>query len=263
MGSLCCMSPFARTSPASSAADVTVHRVRKAYEQVSDQLRELIVSGHVHPGDRLPSEASLSQQFGVSRATVREALRVLAAQSLITTSKGATGGSFISLPTTDHISNFISSNIGLLSQTESISLDDFLELREFLEVPAARLAAGRHSASADERIAGAIPDRPLELSAVEQFVHNRDFHLAVVFATQNTLLVISAQPIFSAMQTSLQRSDLGRKFHQQVNEDHRQIAAAITSGDEDTAGEAMLHHLGNLRPHYERAWSAARIGRRR
>lgn len=255
------MSPSASTPSPSATAPVTVQRVRKAYEQVADQLRELIVSGRVRPGDRLPNEATLSEQFGVSRATVREALRVLAAQSLITTSKGATGGSFVCLPTTDHISNFISSNIGLLSQTESISLEDFLELREFLEVPAARLAAARRGSSEDEQIADAIPERPLEMDTVEQFVYNRDFHLAVVSASQNTLLVIAAQPIFSAMQTSLQRSVLGRKFHQQVNQDHHRIAEAIAAGDEHAAGEEMRRHLANLRPTYERAWSSADSGR--
>ena len=56
---------------------VRVERVRKAYEQVADQLRELILNGSITPGQRLPNEAALSVQFGVRRATVREALRVL------------------------------------------------------------------------------------------------------------------------------------------------------------------------------------------
>lgn len=238
---------------------VKLNRVRKAHEQIADQLRQLIVSGQLQPGDRLPNEASLTEQFGVSRATVREALRVLAAQSLITTSKGSTGGSFVTLPDPNHISDFISSNIGLLSQAESISLEDFLELREFLEVPAARLAALRHGGPEREQIDEAIPEHPLELGTVEQFVHNRHFHLAVVEASRNTLLVIAAQPLFSAMQASLQRSALDAEFHQQVNEDHRRIAAAIAAGDEETAGEEMRRHLANLRPTYERAWGPASL----
>ena len=72
---------------------VPIARVRKAYEQVADQIRELIMTGAISPGQRLPNEAALTAQFGVSRATVREALRVLAAQNLIRTSKGSTGGS--------------------------------------------------------------------------------------------------------------------------------------------------------------------------
>jgi DNA-binding FadR family transcriptional regulator len=231
-----------------------VRRVRKAYEQVADQLRELIVSGEVTPGHRLPNEAALSVQFGVSRATVREALRVLATQNLIRTTKGATGGSFVILPTADHISDFLSSNISLLSQTETVSLDEFLELREFLEVPAARLAARRHSDEELERMRAAIPEDTANLGTEEQFIHNKDFHSQVVLASGNTLLSIAAQPIFSVLQTNLSRSTLGRRFHDQINHDHRAIAAAIAAGDEERAAEEMRTHLGYLRPFYEKAW---------
>ena len=231
-----------------------VQRVRKAYEQVADQLRELIVSGEITPGHRLPNEAALSVQFGVSRATVREALRVLATQNLIRTTKGATGGSFVILPTADHISDFLSSNISLLSQTERVSLDEFLELREFLEVPAARLAARRHTPEALERLQAAIPGQPRDLGTEEQFIYNKDFHSQVVLASENTLLSIAVQPIFSVMQTNLSRSALGRRFHDQINDDHRAIAAAIAAGDEDAAAEGMHRHLAYLRPFYEKAW---------
>jgi DNA-binding FadR family transcriptional regulator len=231
-----------------------VQRVRKAYEQVADQLRELIVSGRFSPGHRLPNEAALSVQFGVSRATVREALRVLATQNLIRTTKGATGGSFVILPTADHISEFLSSNISLLSQAESVSLDEFLELREFLEVPAARLAARRHSDEEAEGLQAAIPEAHGDLDTQEQFIHNKDFHSRVVLASGNTLLSIAAQPIFSVLQTNLSRSTLGRRFHDQINADHRAIAAAIAAGDEDAAGEEMRRHLTYLRPFYEKAW---------
>ena len=71
------------------AQDAPIHRVKKAYEQVHDQLRDLIVRGELPRGQRLPNEAVLASQFGVSRGTVREALRVLAAQNLIRTAKGA------------------------------------------------------------------------------------------------------------------------------------------------------------------------------
>src|SRR5919206_988469 len=99
----------ARQRRVTAGAVPAVQRVRKAYEQVADQLRELITSGELAPGQRLPSEAALAVQFGVSRATIREALRVLLTQNLIRTTKGAHGGSFVNLPTVDHISAFLSS----------------------------------------------------------------------------------------------------------------------------------------------------------
>ena len=238
---------------------VPLRRVRKAYEQVADQLRELIFSGVLRPAQRLPSEAALASQFGVSRATIREALRVLSAHDLIRTTQGASGGSFVTVPTVAHVSDSLLANINLLSQARDVSLDDFLEVREFLEVPAARLAALRCAPDDIEALRGAVPDKPLTLSTEEQFVHNRDFHSALVMASGNQLLAIATQPVFSVLQTNLQRSALGRKFHQTINDDHRRILAAVEAGDADAAAAEMHRHLEFLGPMYEKAW---RYGRR-
>ncbi len=233
---------------------VPIRRVRKAYEQVADQLRELIISGQLGPSQRLPSEAELAAQFGVSRPTVREALRLLSARSLIRTAKGASGGNFVTLPTVDHIQESLSSNIRLLSQTEYVSLGEFLEAREFLEIPAARLAAQRRSGDDIESLRAAIPPQPLDLSTEEQFIYNKDFHSAILVSSNNALLSIATRPIFSALQTNLKRSALGRQFHQRVNDDHRALLAAIEAGDEIAAAEQMQQHLAFLRPMYEEVW---------
>jgi GntR family transcriptional repressor for pyruvate dehydrogenase complex len=248
----------ARTSKIRAVpADPTVmpvRRVRKAYEQVNDQLRELIVSGELAPGERLPNEAVLAREFGVSRATVREALRILTAQNLIRTTKGAGGGSYVTLPTVDHISEFVRGNLNLLSEADHVTLEEFLELRELIEVPAARLAAMRASNADVERLRESIPDQPLGMTTKEQFVYNKGFHTVIVEASANTLLYIATQPVFTVLQTHLARSSLGRSFHLSINEHHRRIFAAIEAGDADAAAAEMHEHLEYLRPAYERAW---------
>lgn len=254
-----------RRSPALRAVErtpgtVPVERVRKAYEQVADQLRDLIVSGELRPGDRLPNEAVLARDFGVSRATVREALRVLAAQNLIRTAKGAAGGSYVTKPTVDHISTFLHANINLLTESESVTLEELLEARELLEIPAARLAAARRRDEDLERLREAVPESVLNLSRGEQFTYNRDFHSTIIETSDNALLFIAAQPIFSVLQTNLARSALGRQFHKAINEHHVKIIDAIDAGDVDGAGEEMRLHLEYLRPWYERAWRHA-VGR--
>jgi GntR family transcriptional repressor for pyruvate dehydrogenase complex len=240
-----------------------VRRVRKAYEQVNDQLRELIVSGELAPGERLPNEAVLAREFGVSRATVREALRILTAQNLIRTTKGAGGGSYVTLPTVDHISEFLRGNLNLLSESEYVSLEEFLEIRELIEVPAARLAATRSSAHDLERLRKSIPEQPLGMTTQEQFVYNKGFHTAIVEACANTLLYIAAQPVFTVLQTHLARSSLGRGFHRSINEHHHRILGAIEAGDADGAAREMQAHLEYLRPAYERAWRHAVSMRKR
>ncbi|MDX6473704.1 MAG: hypothetical protein QOK22_2520 [Gaiellaceae bacterium] len=233
---------------------IAVTRVLKAYEQIAEQLRDLILGGELAAGDRLPTEAALAQQFGVSRATVRESLRVLAAQSLIRTAKGSGGGSYVTLPSIDHLSEFIRSHFDLLTASDDLSLDDFLEVRMLLEVPAARLAARRRDSSTLERLAAAIPEEPLELTMQEQFVFNKSFHTIVLEACENKLLYVSAQPVFSVLQRALARSNLSTAFHRGINEHHRKIADAIAEGDADRAGDQMRLHLEELHPEYEKAW---------
>lgn len=230
----------------------------KQYEVVAERLRQRVVLGDLQPGERLPNEAALATDFGVSRATVREALRVLAAQSLIRTSKGAGGGSYVTLPSVDGVSDFVESSITILSDAEDVTLEELLEARELLEVPAARLAAARRSEAELERLRDAIPDEPLRLGTQRQFVYNQDFHLVVIEACRNALLAIAAQPVFAVLQRNLARSKLGARFHRTINEHHRAIAAAIEVGDADTAGDEMYGHLEYLRPYYERAWRRSR-----
>jgi DNA-binding FadR family transcriptional regulator len=230
----------------------------KQYELVAERLRQRVVHGELQPGERLPNEAVLATDFGVSRATVREALRVLATQSLIRTSKGAGGGSYVTLPSVDGVSEYVQSSISLLADADDVTLEELLEARELLEVPAARLAAERRTEEELERLRDAIPDEPLRLGTQRQFVYNQDFHLAVIDGCRNALLAIAAQPVFAVLQRNLARSKLGARFHRTINEHHRAIAAAIEAGDADAAGGEMYDHLEYLRPYYERAWRSAR-----
>jgi DNA-binding FadR family transcriptional regulator len=230
----------------------------KQYELVAERLRQRVVHGELQPGERLPNEAVLATDYGVSRATVREALRVLATQSLIRTSKGAGGGSYVTLPSVNGVSEYVQSSISLLADADDVTLEELLEARELLEVPAARLAAERRTEEELERLRDAIPDEPLRLGTQRQFVYNQDFHLAVIDGCRNALLAIAAQPVFAVLQRNLARSKLGARFHRTINEHHRAIAAAIEAGDADAAGGEMYDHLEYLRPYYERAWRSAR-----
>jgi DNA-binding FadR family transcriptional regulator len=226
----------------------------KAYEPVADVLHGRVVGGELEPGSRLPTEAMLAVEFGVSRATVREALRLLAAQNRVRTAKGATGGSYVTVPSAGHLSASLRSGIGLLAESRDVSLEELLEARQLLEVPAARLAAVRRRETDLERLREAIPGRPLELEAQEQFAFNSDFHSVVLEASGNVLLAIAAQPVFDVLQTRLVRSNLGVRFHRTINAHHRSIAAAIEAGDADAAGGEMHDHVEFLRPFYEKAW---------
>jgi len=232
-------------------------RAGKAYEAAADRLRAQILDGALPRGTRLPTESVLAAELGVSRATVREALRLLAAQGLVRTSKGARGGSYVTAPSPGHISESLRSGLDLLAVADDLTLEELLEARELLEVPAARLAAKRRSLEHLQRLRGSIPERPLALASGEQFALNRDFHSVVIEASGNTLLRIAAQPVFLVLQTHLARSQLGRRFHRAINDHHRSIASAIEAGRARAAEQEMRAHLRFLRPFYEQAWRYA------
>jgi DNA-binding FadR family transcriptional regulator len=250
-------------SKARQAAEVAVTsgvfpRRKKAYEVVSAMLLDQIVRGERADGDRLPSETVLADEFGVSRATIREALRSLTARDLIRTAKGTGGGSYVQVPSIAHVSESLHTSLNLLSSAQYVTVEELLEARELLEVPAARLAAVRHSDSDVERLNEAIRNGGPRVDADQEFARNSDFHAIILDTCGNTLLTIAAQPVFAVLMTGFARSSLTARFHHAVREQHRDIAEAIGRGESDRAGELMHEHLEYLRPTYETLSAQAR-----
>jgi DNA-binding FadR family transcriptional regulator len=231
-----------------------VRRVRKAYEQVYDQLQDLILSGQLAQGHRLPNEAQLASSFGVSRSTIREALRLLVAENLIRTAKGAGGGSFVTLPTVDHVSEFLERNFELLSLTDDVTLPEFLEARELIEVFAVRQAAVRRTTTHIESLRATLVPGDSPLPVQEQYMRNKEFHSVLVDACGNALLRISAQPIFFVLHTHLRRSTLAPDFPRKVCAEHSHILEAIEAGDPELAEMRMRAHLQDLAHVYAGIW---------
>ena len=236
-------------------------RSTKVYEGVARELRAMILRGELAPGERLPRESDMAEQFGVSRASVREALRLCAGQDLIHTAEGATGGSFVARPSSGRISDSLRSNLDLLMEAQEITLDELLEMRLVLEVPAARFAAQRRTDDEVQRLERSSPLELLELSATDQLHHNEEFHSILIEASGNAMLSIAARPIFAVIQRNMRRSALDQAFHRAINEHHRRIAAAVAARDPRAAEREMRAHLEFLRPFYQRAWRDARTAR--
>lgn len=233
-----------------------LRRIGPAYEQIQAQLRDAIVSGEIGQGARLPTEADLASAFGVSRATVREALRGLSAEGLIVTTKGPTGGSFVAQPSIGQVTDQFRTGMSLIARSNDLSLDDFHDLRRFLEVPACRLAAERRTEEDLTRLRASAPvgARDLALSTEASYLHAKDFHDLVVETAHNPLLTIATEPVFMITQTRLNRNKLTPAFHKRSNADHREIVDAIADGDGDAAAKLMERHLDFVRKHYRNAW---------
>lgn len=235
---------------ARTESPLLVSRVRPAYQQVADQLRELILDGKLCAGDRLPSEADLGSQFGVSRSTVREALRALASRDLIHTTRGPAGGTFISQVKVEKISDYLEASIGLLSGDKRVTVQEMLEARDVLEVPAARLAAERRQACHLEAMRAAIEREMTTRGRSDRFAEHRDFHQVIVEASGNVLLGMMNEPVFRVLQAKFLRPTVPEGFWATVDHDHAAILTAIGDRDAPAAGLLMAEHLVALRDAY-------------
>jgi DNA-binding FadR family transcriptional regulator len=243
----------------SSATRLSIERIRPAYEQVADRLRTLISDGEMKPGERLPNEGDLAGMFGVSRSTVREAIRVLSSQRLLVTVRGVAGGTFVTRPDAAHISDVLLSGLSVLVTTQTVPIAELLESRTVLEVPAARLAAARRT-DADVATLDALARKPHHDAG--GFPDHRDFHMAVLDASGNGLLSALARPLFLVLEEAIVRLDLTTELMARTDDDHVAIFEAIRDGDADGAGQTMERHLADLHVAWD-GWLAASARRKK
>ena len=217
------------------------------YQRVADELRSRILNGEFRAGDRLPVEKDLAGHYGVGRSTVREALRLLSSQDLLTSTRGVQGGTFVKNPEPGKISEFLEATVGFLAAGEQVTVEELLDVRAILEVPAARMAAQRHD-----------PDEGSELEALAlptedvagSFNRNRLFHVTLLKASGNRLLEVVALPVFDVLRDRFRRYDGGPEFWSFVDGDHAEIAKAVISGNVEQAEQAMTGHLERLNTVY-------------
>ena len=222
---------------------------RPAYQQVAETLRRQILDGELEPGQRLPVEGDLSEQLGVSRSTLREALRSLASQNLVITRRGVNGGSFVTHPLTSDVSDMLATSLEWLTMAEQVTVSELLEAREMLEVPASGLAAQRRTANVLEEMEASLPDTPRDLFPT--FEASRNFHVLIVNASGNRLLETMTRPLFVVLQTRFLRDRAPKSFWKRVDDEHRNIYTAIADGDRPAAEYEMREHLHHLRRMYE------------
>lgn len=237
--------------PAVDNAGLIFDRVRPAYTQVSDQLMERILDGSLAAGDRLSPEGELATAFGVSRSTMREALRVLASRDLITTVRGAAGGSFIAHAEAKQVSAYLETSFGLMSGSDDISLDQMLEARELIEVPAARLAAERREQTHLDQLREAIESEKRGGGRGEKFERHKHFHGIVLEASGNSLFTLVNEPVFQVLRARFWRPELPANHWDIVDRDHTEIVQLIEDRDRDGVATAMREHLERIRPAYQ------------
>jgi GntR family transcriptional repressor for pyruvate dehydrogenase complex len=213
--------------------------VSPAYEAVVERLSKAVALGFILPGERLPSERTLAERLGVSRVTVREALRVLQGAGVLATRGGSSGWTVVSAHGAD--------GRPLVSADDSgASIEAVFEFRVAVESMAARLAATRRT---DEEIALLTQHHEALGRSVNVGGFRRAdsaFHLTVADIAANPLIRRSVfEARAAAFATLDQRPYEVRRASSSA--DHARILAAITAGAPDDAERAMIDHLERAR----------------
>jgi GntR family transcriptional repressor for pyruvate dehydrogenase complex len=213
-----------------------------AYQQLADELRAEITSGRLQPGERLPPEPELCVKIGVSRSTVREALRLLASQHLIVTTRGVTGGSFVAHPDAGQLAEGLSTGFALLAHSAAVGLVDLLELRRALEVPAAGLAALRRTDAHLTELRGAFFNPALDDLDTMLSAHSA-FHRTLAKATGNPLFELVGRPLYQASYGEEVFAGLPEDYWARIDADHRELVERLASRDAEGATRAAAEHL--------------------
>ncbi|WP_281857546.1 FadR/GntR family transcriptional regulator [Litoreibacter halocynthiae] len=208
--------------------------------QIATSIRDAIIAGDLIVDTRLPSEAELAEQFKVSRPTVREALKRLAAQALIRTQRGATGGAFVNhLKYPDAYAQQITTSTLLLSMNE-VSIATACEARFALERACTRLSAERRSADhlATMRAEMFRQSQP-GLSDEAFCASDVAFHRALVDGAQNPVMSYQLAGAVEAMQPLMNMITFTARSREKIVALHGQIADALEAQNAADADAAL------------------------
>lgn len=218
---------------------------KRASEMIYDQIRKMILSGELRPGDRLPSERHLMDRLKRSRPTIREALRMLEREGFIHTIAGSNGAVVQQVSPQQ-----VERGINALLKTDTITLHQLAEMRLAVESEAVAWAAKRCTPEDLEYIGGLVDEMERCIEDKAQFVAlDLKFHGAVARASQNQAAYIIVRVLRESVKTELNQAEntcspMGTlTMNRKISYMHRCIYNALVQHDPVAAKQAMQLHL--------------------
>ncbi|MEM7177503.1 MAG: GntR family transcriptional regulator [Pseudomonadota bacterium] len=225
--------------------------------QIAEEIREMILDGRLAVDDRLPGEQELATRFGVSRPSIREALKRLAAQNLIRTRRGASGGNFINRMGWRQARDQFEATATMLVVLGEVDPATLAEARLSLLTACAPLAAKR-------RVAADLDAMRAEVAVQESTVSDEDFcasdvryYRALVEAARNPVLSVQMGSVIEAIQPLLNMIIYRARDRQLIAARHRLLTQALAARD----AEAMVTVLTELNDDTARLVSEAQDAR--
>jgi GntR family transcriptional regulator, transcriptional repressor for pyruvate dehydrogenase complex len=211
------------------------------YSEVASQIHRLIADGRLKPGDRLPSERELAEVFGVSRSSVRDAIRVLEMRGLVEPKHGE--GTLVRQVPLDAI---VSPLADVLTASKDLTAELF-DMRRILEPPVARAAAVRATPEDLEALDQILERQALRVRAGEVAIaEDNEFHYRIATAAKNRVVLRVIDVVMDLLRESRVRWLQGPGRAHSSLAGHRRILDAIRRRDPDGAAEAMRVHVEEI-----------------
>lgn len=219
-------------------------RPGRASDEVVAQIKAAFFDG-MTSGDRVGTELELAERFGVSRVTIRDAIRTLEVQGIVEVKVGAGGGLRIADADPDRFADALSVQLHLAG----VSRHEVVEAMQTLEPLTARLAAERADPDDLSRLREAISRAESHRGEPRVYTESAlDFHLVVAEASHNRALRASVRALRSVQELTFE-ADSSRERADGIASAHGRITEAIAAGDADAAEQAMRTHLAALGRH--------------
>jgi GntR family transcriptional repressor for pyruvate dehydrogenase complex len=219
-------------------SDFTPVNTGRISAEIVDQIKSAIRDGRLGPGDQLPAERELTKQLGVSRVSVRDALRMLEAHGLIEVKVGARGGAFVTTPEP----SLVSEGFADMLRMSDVTPADVTEMRLVFELAMLPLAVERATEADLDELAAICDASEAEGYTV---VRSAEFHTRLAQCTHNDALGLFAQSFHQPLLRSLQvAKSVAPEMGGEGTIEHRELIEAMRERDVARAVTIMSAHLG-------------------
>lgn len=219
-------------------------KTKRAFEEIADQIRELIYAGVFRPGHKLPPERELASQFNAGRMAVREALRTLEHSGLIYIKQGSFGGAFIK----EIDSTVIKKSISDMMNIGNVTVQDLTEVRLGIESAIIDLAVARRSKEDLALLRKNLEDTEQQiLKEIRPSESNIQFHLLLAKASKNSLFEVIIESIMAVMHSFLVSIEPDKEYLTRILNSHKGIYEAILDKNRSLARSTMERHLFDIK----------------
>ncbi|RDE18816.1 FadR family transcriptional regulator [Motiliproteus coralliicola] len=222
-------------------------------KQIAEQIRSAILEGRLRVDERLPTEEELAARFEVSRPTIREALKRLAAQNLVRSKRGPAGGTFITRPTESELRTTLANSTTLMVTLGEFDIESITEARREMEGACLKLAIERRTEQHLEQLDQELAYQQQSISDEEFCASDVRFHRLIIDATANPVMQFNMVTVIEALQPLMNMIANRTRSRDRIIQHHKQLLDAIQRQDLVEAQSSLNQLLDYLLEHYRQA----------